>query len=129
MNVLLVSLLFFSLLGTVPKAISDSLNTLLTNGGRAVSAEEYEKANTYFIAALQLDSTNVKALRSLGVIHATIGDQKGAQMFLKRAYALDPKDAITANNLGASYATLGKSAQAVPYYEQAVAAESTNSSY
>lgn len=130
MLVLLVSILFWSALGTAPTGgRPDSMQTLLIQGGRALNSRQYAKARDYYDAAYKLDSTNIEVLRNLAVLHSTVGDHTNALKILLRAEQLDPDEPSVLNNLGTTYLVMKESLKAVEYFQKAVAVKPDNPTY
>ncbi len=98
----------------------DSLSVHLKEGGKAFSNNDYPLAIEHFTAALEIDSNNVLALQSLGVINSDLGKYRQAIDFLDRAMALDSTDASTYNSRGIALLGIKDTTAALEMHRRAV---------
>ncbi|UCC45381.1 MAG: tetratricopeptide repeat protein [Candidatus Zixiibacteriota bacterium] len=84
-----------------------------------------DRANRMYQAALRFDSTNIQALRNLGMLANQEGDQDRARQYFETAYQYDSTDAEVCNNLGAMHDQGGDLLKALAFYRKAVALDST----
>jgi len=99
----------------------DSLKIYISQGGVLLKNNEYSKARDSYTAALRLDPDNFEAVKNLGAIYSTLGDNRQAKVYLERALSMNSAAADVANNLGAVYSKEGNGPKAIEHYEQAVA--------
>ncbi|MBN2226999.1 MAG: tetratricopeptide repeat protein [candidate division Zixibacteria bacterium] len=98
----------------------DSLGVHLKEGGRAFTNNNYPLAIEHFNAALEIDSNNVLALQSLGVIYSDVNNYQQAIQYLDRALALDSTNASTYNSRGIALLGLADTTGALEMHRLAV---------
>ncbi|WP_243042931.1 type IV pilus biogenesis/stability protein PilW [Dyella sedimenti] len=71
--------------------------------------------------ALQFDPNYVPAHTVMAVVYERINDNANAELHYRKAQSLAPTKGDTNNNLGAFLCKEGKAAEAIPYFQKAVA--------
>jgi tetratricopeptide (TPR) repeat protein len=99
-----ISAAWYANLGAVHQAKAD-LSPRLNDTERE---EMQERAQTYFVDALQLNPQNETALRRLGMIASADNDFNLAITYLDQAYALEPNNQATLKALGYAYLWSGQ---------------------
>lgn len=107
----------------------DSVKTYLGTAGRLMMDNRFKEAFPLYERVLQLDSLNADALKNIGVIYSAVGNQVGAEEYLKRALAIRPDDPQLYNNLGTIYSETGRLEEALTYHKKAVALDGTETLY
>ena len=108
---------------------SDSLHYYLREAGRAYTQNDNEKAVINYQKALEIDSTNIDAIKTLGVIYSEMGRNGLAMDYLNHALELDSTDASIYNSLAIIYITRQDTAKAIGYYDKALALDSTRGNF
>ena len=91
----------------------------VTKGILALDQQEYEKAVTYFHAALQENPDDPAANLYLGISLNNSGNEQEGENFLKKALKLDPLSPQTNLELGIFYYKKGLHAEARDFFETA----------
>jgi len=104
----------------------DSLKVLLEKGGSEMKTNKLIEAEASFTSALRFDSTNLNALKNLGVIGVMREKYDQSIHFLRRAIAFGVADGDIYNLLGAAYAGRKELEPSLAAYTQALGRDSTN---
>lgn len=102
---------------------------LLSTGAKAEGDKDYELAVASFKGALELDPDNLDALTRIGMIYAAMGQDVEAELYLERAFQLDPSDPKLLLPLGFSQINQEKIFMAISTLARAVALEPENAAY
>ncbi len=108
---------------------TDSLQYYLKEAGQAYTQNDNEKAVINYQKALEIDSSNVDAIKALGVIYSEMGRNGLALDYLHHALDLDSTDASVYNSLAIIYITRRDTARAIDYYDKALALDSTRGNF
>ena len=82
---------------------------------------DLEGAGQHYARILQLEEADVGALTKLGVVKMRTGQRDEATALLRRAIERDPRNAEALLYLAGALAATGRPAEAVPYFERALA--------
>lgn len=89
-----------------------NIDALLSLGVVYFNDGQYDKAQNFFLTALQIESNNELVLYNLGVLYLTIGDFHNAEITLNKAIQINPQN-------GTLYQALGFSCLLSQRYEEA----------
>ncbi len=96
---------------------------VLMHLGRPVEAREI------LLQAARIQPNDEVIVNALGVVALTLRQYPVAELYFRRALAIDPSYAASWSNLGRTEAEAGQIAQAIPDLERAVALEPNNSRF
>lgn len=79
-----------------------NIDALLSLGVIYFNDGQYDKAQDFFLTALQIESNNELVLYNLGVLYLTIGDFHNAEITLNKAIQINPQNGTLYQALGFS---------------------------
>ena len=86
-------------------------------------AGDLSQAATGYERVLAVDGNHVDALNNMGVLLSAMRNYDRAELLLRRAVRLSPRNAGAWNNLGTALAQRGQTAEAIAAYQQALSIE------
>ncbi|MCB0317588.1 MAG: tetratricopeptide repeat protein [Bdellovibrionales bacterium] len=89
-------------------------------GDAYFSNKEIAKAISSYKQSLALDGNNLEATKRLATVYSLTNDSKNAEILLRKAHSLDPRDAQTAANLSSLLLVNEKPDEAVTYAKRAI---------
>ena len=107
----------------------DSLKIYRKQADGAFNRSDYKNAVENYRHILRLDPGNFKALKSLGMSFAIVGDRIQALAYYNKAYRIDSLDASLNNNMGALFSSMNDPEKAIEYFEKAVLIDSTKTEH
>ena len=89
-------------------------------GYNAGNNEEYDRAISFYLRAIELDPDYAKAYYNMGIAYADQGNTAKEIESYKKAIELDPDDAAACYNLGNTYKDQGNLTKAIELWEKAI---------
>ncbi len=114
---------------TAPPPVKPSqptLKNLVMRGASFGWLEEWDKATSALLRALEIDPNNSNAEHELATIYYLKGDQNTAQQHFQRAISLDPSSSMTWTHYAASLERNDKASAAMTACDQALALNERN---